>query len=125
MNKIVNARPGVLVLPQSKLILKPKEIVEVEKLTDELQQALSKGWVENVNEVSSMDKLPTHDWEIDYSQVDDGKVIITDKVTGRRIEGEIAERKGEQYFTLKEIGTVKKQQFWPKAQALEHFDGSD
>ena len=125
MNKIVNARPGILVLPQSKLILMPKENVEVGKMTDELKQALSKGWIETVEAESSTDKLPTHDWEVDYSQVDEGVVIVSDKVTGRKIEGEIAERKGEQYFTLKDIGTVKKQQFWPKAQALERFDGSD
>jgi len=125
MNKIVNTRPGILVLPQSKLILKPKEKVDVNKLTDELRQALSKGWVETVDADTSTDKLPTHDWEVDYSRVDEGVVIVSDKVTGRKIEGEIAERKGEQYFTLKDIGTVKKQQFWPKAQALEHFDGSD
>ena len=125
MNKIVNARPGILVLPQSKLILKPKEKVEIEKMTDELRLAVSKGWVEPVDANVSSEKPPTHDWEIDYSRADAGVVIVSDKVTGRKIEGEIAERKGEQYFTLKEIGTVKKQQFWPKAQALEHFDGSD
>ncbi len=122
MIRIKNQRPCILVLPVSRLTLKPKETVEVEELTNELRQALSKGWVENVNEVESTDKLPTHDWEVDYSQVDEGVVIVSDKVTGRKIEGEIAERKGEQYFTLKEIGTVKKQQFWPTAQALERFD---
>ena len=125
MNKIVNERPCILVLPQSKLILKPGEKVEVENLTDELRQALSKGWVENVDEVASTEKPPTHDWEVDYSKVDDGMVIIIDKVTGRKIEGEVVERKGEQYFTLKEIGTVKKQQFWPTAQALEMFDAAE
>jgi len=125
MNKIVNARPGILVLPQSKLVLKPNERIEVEKMTDELRQALSKGWVEPVDANASSEMPPTHDWEVDYSQADEGLVIVSDKVTGRKIEGEIAERKGEQYFTLKDIGTVKKQQFWPKAQALEHFDGSD
>ena len=125
MNKIVNTRPCMLVLPQSKLILKPGEKVEVENLTDELRQALSKGWVETVDADTSTDKVPTHDWEVDYSSAEEGVVIVSDKATGRKIEGEIAERKGERYFTLKDIGTVKKQQFWPTAQALEHFDGSD
>ena len=125
MIRIKNRRPCILVLPVSKLILKPKETVDVEELTDELQRAVSKGWIELVEEDAPEVKAPVHDWEIDYSRADAGVVIVSDKVTGRKIEGEIAERKGERYFTLKDLGTVKKQQFWPKAQALEHFDGSD
>ncbi len=124
MNQIVNRRPGILVLPQSKLILKPKEKIEVEDLTDELQQAVSKGWVKIVDADTSTAKAPTHDWEVDYSSADEGVVVVSDKVTGRQLDGEIVERKGERYFTLKDIGTVKGQQYWPTAQALEHFDGA-
>jgi len=125
MNQIVNKRPGILVLPQSKLILKPKEKVEVEDLTDELQRAVSQGWVEIADENTLTAKAPTHDWEVDYSGADEGVVIVSDKVTGRQLNGEIIERKGDQYFTLKDIGTVKKQQFWPTVQALEQFDGDE
>ena len=122
MTKIVNARPGILVLPRSKLTLKLKETVEVEKLTDELRLAVSREWIELVEEDAPELKAPVHDWEIDYSRADAGVVIVSDKVTGRKIEGEIAERKGERYFTLRDLGTVKGQQYWPTAQALERFD---
>jgi len=125
MNQIVNKRPGILVLPQSKLILKPKETVEVEELSDELQLAVSKDWVKLVDADTPTAKATAHDWEVEYSQVDEGVVVVSDKVTGRQLNGEIVERKGEQYFTLKDIGTVKGQQYWATAQALEHFDGSD
>ena len=122
MNKIVNRRPGILVLPQSKLVLKPNETVDIEQLTDELHQALSKGWVKTVESNPAPAKAPVHEWGVDYSKVDDGVVIVSDKVTNQKIEGEIVERKGERYFMLKDIGTVKGQQFWPTAQALERFD---
>ena len=50
MNRIINRRPGILVLPRSKLVLKPKETAEVKDLTDELQRAVSRGWIELVKE---------------------------------------------------------------------------
>ncbi len=125
MNQIINQRPGILVLPQSKLVLKPNETVDIEQLTDELRQALSKGWVKTVESNSSPVKAPVHEWGVDYSKVDEGVVIVSDKATGREIVGEIVERKGERYFMLKDIGTVKGQQFWPTAQALERFDDGE
>ena len=125
MNKIVNRRPGILVLPQSKLVLKPNETLDVEKLTDELRQALSLGWIKTVESNPAAAKATAHEWNIDYSRAADGVVTVTDKATGRQIEGEIAERKGERYFMLKEIGTVKGQQYWPTAQALERFNGGE
>ena len=125
MNQIINRRPGILVLPQSKLVLKPNETVDVEKLTDELSQAISKGWVKTVESNPAPTKAPVHEWGVDYSKVDDGVVIVCDKATGREIEGEIVERKGERYFMLKDIGTVKGQQYWPTAQALERFDDGE
>ena len=125
MNQIINQRPGILVLPQSKLVLKPNETVDVEQLTDELSQAISKGWVKTVESNPAPTKAPVHEWGVDYSKVEEGVVIVSDKATGREIEGEIAERKGERYFMLKEIGTVKGQQYWPTAQALERFNGGE
>ena len=73
----------------------------------------------------SNSKAPSHDWEVDYSHADEGEITVSDKISGRQITGEIAERKGEQHFTLKDIGTVKKQQFWPTVQALEQFDSGE
>ena len=139
MKLIINKRRCILVLPQSKLILKPGESIAVEDLTEELQKAVTKGWVKLdntspktpvtslkvANSDESNSKTPIHDWEVDYSQADEGEITVSDKISGRKITGEIAERKGEQHFTLKDIGTVKKQQFWPTAQALEHFDGAE
>jgi len=117
MKQLISRRPGILVLPQSKLILKPKDTVSVEEITDEIQNAIDKGWVkiEDENQESSepkTDNSVSHDWEVDYSQVEDNQVIIKDLISDRSITGEILEKKGNQHFTLKDIGTVKKNQFW-------------
>jgi len=70
-------------------------------------------------------KPASHDWVIDYSEVETGTITIRDESTGRSLSAEIAERKGEQHFTLKNFGTVKAQQWWPTAQALEKFDATE
>jgi len=139
MKRIINKRRCILVLPESKLVLKPRASVAVEELTEELQKAIAKGWIKLEDEGTktsiaesqvpdsedSSPKAPAHDWEVDYSHADEGEITVSDKISGRQITGEIAERKGEQHFTLKDIGTVKKQQFWPTVQALEQFDGAE
>jgi len=130
MKQLISQRPGILILPHSKLILKPKDPVLVEDITDEIQNAIDKGWVkiEDENQDSSEPKTEnsaSHDWEVDYSRVEDNVVIINDIISGRSITGEIQEKKGNQHFTLKDIGTVKKQQFWPTAQAIELIDGTE
>jgi len=130
MKQLISRRPGILVLPQSKLILKPKDTVSVEEITDEIQNAIDKGWVkiEDENQESSepkTDNSVSHDWEVDYSQVEDNQVIIKDLISDRSITGEILEKKGNQHFTLKDIGTVKKNQFWLTSQAMELIDGTE
>jgi|GEM_PF-5002480 len=139
MKRIINKRRCILVLPQSKLILKPEMSVAVEELNEELQKAIAKGWIKLEDKGTktskaesqvpdsedSNSKTQAHDWEVDYSHADEGEITVSDKISGRQITGEIAERKGEQHFTLKDIGTVKKQQFWPTVQALEQFDGAE
>jgi len=129
MKHLISQRPGILILPDSKLILKPKDPVPVEDITDEIQKAIDKGWVkiEDENQESSeskTDNSASHDWEVDYSQVEDNQVIIKDSISGKSITGEILEKKGNRHFTLKDIGTVKKQQFWPTSQAMELIDGA-
>ena len=130
MKQLISQRPGILILPQSKLIFKPKASIHVEEITDEIQKAIDKGWVkiEDENQESSEpkdDNTVSHDWEVDYSRVEENLVIIKDKISGRSITGEIQEKKGNQHFTLKDIGTVKKNQFWPTAQAMEIIDGAE
>jgi len=139
MKRIINKRRCILVLPQSKLVLKPRSSVAVKELTEELQKAIAKGWIKLEDEGTktsiaesqvpdsedSSSKAPSHDWEVDYSHADEGEITVSDKISNRQLTGEIAERKGEQHFTLKDIGTVKKQQFWPTVQALEQFDGAE
>ena len=125
MKRIINKRKCILILPQSKLVLKPRAIVAVDDLTEELQMAVTKGWVKLTENETLVEKASSHDWEVDYSHAAEGEITISDKLSGKQITGEIDERKGEQHFTLKDIGTVKKQQFWPKAQALKHFDGNE
>ena len=131
MKRIINQRPGILILPESKLIFKPKAAISVEEITDEVQRAIDKGWVklgsdktETLQPTANTD-TPAHDWEVDYSRIEENLVTIKDKLSGRSVTGEIQEKKGDQYFTLKDIGTVKGQQYWPKAQALEQFDGAE
>jgi len=57
--------------------------------------------------------------------VEENLVTITDKISGKSVTDKIQEKKGNQHFTLKDIGTVKKQQFWPTAQAMEQIDGAE
>ena len=125
MKQIINNRPSILVLPQSKLVLKPNQTIGIETLTDELQEAVSRSWVNLVEKETPTTTVPAHDWVIDDQQAKEGVVSITDKATGKQINGEIVEEKGKQYFTLKEIGTVKGSQYWPTTQALEYFDAVD
>jgi len=130
MKRLISQRPGILVLPQSRMILKPKDPVPVEDITDEIQKAVDKGWVKIEDEnqepsESKTDNAASHDWEVDYSRVEENLIVIKDKISGRSITGEILEKKGNQHFTLKDIGTVKKNQFWPTAQAMEIIDGAE
>ena len=131
MNRIINQRPGILILPVSKLIFKPKASISVEEITDEVQRAIDKGWVkledekQEISESKTNSDTPAHDWEVDYSRVEENIVTIIDKISDKSVTGEIQEKKGDQHFTLKDIGTVKKNQFWPTAQAMEQFDGAE
>ena len=131
MKTLMSQRPGILILPESKLILKPEASISVEEITGEVQKAITKGWLKldedktDTSESTSISETPAHDWEVDYSRVEENLVMITDKISGRSVTGEILEKKGDQHFTLKDIGTVKKQQFWATAQALEQFDGTE
>jgi len=133
---IKNKRAGILVLPKSKLVLKPGAQIEIASLSEELQTAVQKDWIKFVTPEESqpndktgsqddLGKTPPREWEIDYSQVKGGKILVRDRASGRTLPAEIAEKKGEQYFTLKNFGTVKGQQFWPTAQALERFDAAE
>ena len=131
MKRIINQRPGILILPESKLIFKPKAAISVEEITDEVQRAIDNGWVkledgkQGISESNTNSDTPAHDWEVAYSRVEENLVTILDKISGKSVTGEIQEKKGDQHFTLKDIGTVKKQQFWPTAQAMEIIDGTE
>ena len=131
MKRLINQRPGILILPESKLIFKPEASISVEEVTGEVQRAIMKGWLKlddgkaEASSVSTDSEAPAHDWDVDYSRVEENLVTITDKTTRKSVTGEILEKKGNQHFVLKDIGTVKKNQFWAKAQALEQFDGTE
>ena len=131
MKRMISQRPGILILPQSRLILKSKEPVTVEDISDEIQKAIDKGWVKIEDENQELSgsnpesETVSHDWEVDYSRVEENLVTITDKISGRSLTGEIQEKKGNQHFTLKDIGTVKKNQFWATAQAMEKLDAAE
>ncbi|MBM3329794.1 MAG: hypothetical protein FJY67_10045, partial [Calditrichaeota bacterium] len=126
---IENLRPGRLVLPQTKTTLQRNGQARLPAATPEIERAVKAGWIRivetesNLDEASSESSRPTaHDWQIDYSQAQSGKITITDRSTGRHLEAEVAERKGEQHYTLKNFGTVKGMQFWPTGAALDIFD---
>ncbi|MBT3231478.1 MAG: hypothetical protein HN356_01550 [Calditrichaeota bacterium] len=131
MKRLINQRPGILILPESKLIFKPEASLMADETTDEVKKAITEGWLKIDKDESETLPVKTgsetsaHDWEVDYTRIEENVVMITDKISCRSVTGEILEKKGEQHFTLKDIGTVKKQQFWPKAQALEQFDGTE
>lgn len=133
---IENLRPGTLVLPLTKVTLRKNSQARLPASTPEIERAVKAGWIriiepdtdlesENRGIDSSETSRSAHDWQIDYSQVQSGKITISDRSTGRSLVAEITERKGEQHFTLKNFGTVKGAQFWPTGLALEHFDAAD
>lgn len=143
MITIENCRPAILLLPQSKVSLKPGGRVSFPETNSEVERAVKAGWVKVVEPVtpglpansstqnaegksgSDASHPAGHDWLVDYSDVENGNVTITDRSSSRSIVAEIAEKKGEQHFTLKNLGTVKLQQYWPTALALEHFDATE
>jgi len=129
MKRLINQRPGILILPQSTLIFKPKASMQVEEINDEIQKAINNGWLKlgdtETSKITSDSDIPVHDWEVDYSRVEENLVTITDKISGKSLSGEIQEKKGSQHFALKDIGTVKKNQFWPTVQAMERIDGAE
>jgi len=131
MKQLINLRPGILILPVSKLIFMPKASLQVEEINDEVRKAINNGWlkIENKKPESSGSnpeaEIVSHDWEVDYSRVEENLVTITDKTSGKSLSGEIQEKKGNQHFALKDIGTVKKNQFWPTVQAMEKIDGAE
>lgn len=131
MKRLINKRPSILILPQSKLTFKPKASISVEEINDEVQHAIDKGWVKlgkektETSQPTANSDTPAHDWEVDYSRVEETLVTITDKISGKSLSSEIQEKKGNQHFALKDIGTVKKNQFWPTAQAMEIIDGAE
>ena len=127
MKRIINQRPGILILPESKLIIKPKTSISVEEISDEVQKAITKGWLKLEDDIpeTSEPTSSVHDWDVNYSRVEENLVTITDKTTGKSVTGEILEKKGTHHFVLKDIGTVKKNQFCAKAQALEQFDATE
>ena len=129
MKQLINQRPGILILPQSKLIFKPNASIQVEEINDEVQKAINKGWLkldgDKTETLQSKSEPVSHDWAVDYSRTEENLITVTDKTTGRSVTDEIEEKKGNQHFALKVMGTVKKQQFWPTVQALEQFDGTE
>ena len=142
MIQIISFRTSVLLLPLSKLVLRPNVPTTVVAMTDEIRKAVAAGWVKVVETpsptptstpITPLVSQPAttdapnpivHDWLIDYAGVESGTVTISDRSTGKSLVAEIAERKGDQHFTLKNFGTVKAQQWWPTAQALERFDAT-
>jgi len=130
MKQLINQRPGILILPESKLIFKPNASIQVEEINDEVKKAINKGWLKLEDEkaealpVKTDSEASAHDWEVDYSRVEENLVMITDKTSGKSVTGEILEKKGNQHFALKDIGTVKKNQFWPTAQAMDVINGA-
>jgi hypothetical protein len=143
MITIENCRPTILLLPVSKVTLKPKGRVSLLESTAEIERAVKSGWVKIVDPeagaVSDQSDSPRsdsglpheaslpagHDWLIDYTEAEDGKITISDRSTGRSVVAEVAERKGDQHYTLRNLGTVKMQQYWPTALALEQFDAAE
>lgn len=138
---VENLRPGTLLLSASKLTLPKASRISLPESNSEIERAVKAGWVRIVppqivlpvkpnpslplsDSSSDASRQIVHDWLIDYAEAGNGKITITDRSTGKTASTEIAERKGEQHFTLKNFGTVKLQQFWPTSQALELFDAA-
>ena len=77
MNRIKNIRPGVLVIPDAGLKLKPGQVVEVERLTKQIQAALKNGRLAMADK-PKQEPLAPPEPDQDAEPVDLSKLSATD-----------------------------------------------
>jgi hypothetical protein len=81
MNRIKNIRPGVLVIPDAGLKLKPGQVVEVERLTKQIQAALKNGRLAMADK-PKQEPLAPPEPDQDAEPVDLSKLSATDAIPG-------------------------------------------
>lgn len=80
MNRIKNIRPGVLVIPDAGLKLKPGQVVEVERLTKQIQAALKNGRLAMADK-QKQEPLAPPEPDQDAEPVDLSKLSATDAIS--------------------------------------------
>ena len=80
MNRIKNIRPGVLVIPDAGLKLKPGQVVEVERLTKQIQAALKNGRLAMADK-PKQEPLAPPEPDQDAEPVDLSKLSATDAIS--------------------------------------------
>ena len=80
MNRIKNIRPGILVIPDAELKLMPGQVVEVERLTKQIQAALKNGRLAMVDK-PKQPPAPQPEPEQDAEPVDLSKLSATDAIS--------------------------------------------
>ncbi|PIY05628.1 MAG: hypothetical protein COZ20_02970, partial [Gallionellales bacterium CG_4_10_14_3_um_filter_54_96] len=80
MNRIKNIRPGILVIPDAGLKLKPGQVVEVEHFTKQIQAALKNGRLAMADK-PKQEPVVSSEPNQDAEPVDLSKLSATDAIS--------------------------------------------
>ena len=80
MNRIKNIRPGILVIPDAGLKLMPGQVVEVERLTKQIQAALKNGRLAMVDK-PKQEPVTESESDQDAEPVDLSKLSANDAIS--------------------------------------------
>jgi hypothetical protein len=95
MLTIKNIRPGILVIPDAGLKLKPGQVVYLEKGTRQIESALKKGYLATVDHKESDDQKTAEDPVKESDAVDLSKLSATEAISRVNAEADPDTLKGQ------------------------------
>lgn len=81
MLTIKNIRPGILVIPDADLKLKPGQVVDIEKGTRQIESALKKRYLASVDHKETKDQKTAEDLENESDAVDLSKLSASEAIS--------------------------------------------
>ena len=95
MLTIKNIRPGILVIPDAGLKLKPGQAVDIEKGTRQIESALKKGYLASVDHKETEDQKAAEDHVQEFDAVDLSKLSATEAISRVNAEADPDTLKGQ------------------------------
>ncbi|MBT8339248.1 MAG: hypothetical protein HKP58_03905 [Desulfatitalea sp.] len=95
MLTIKNIRPGILVIPDAGLKLKPGQAVDIERATQQIESALKKGYLTSVDPNEPADQKNVKDPDTESSAVDLSKLSATEAISRVNAEADPDMLKGQ------------------------------